>query len=471
MARFTRGHNPLMLAALAFLALVAVAIAPPSARAQAQTTYALTILGPAGPIARVITTDTQCPQITIDGTTSAMEPRGARSADFPVTVCSAPIPTGAQKVSVSGQGLPLVKSKPARIVVIGDTGCRLKNNNIQGCNVPAEWPFATLAANAAISNPDLVIDVGDYNYRESPCQPDKANCNGSPYGDNWAAWNADFFTPARPLFQAAPWVIVPGNHEDCSRGGLGFFLLLDPRPAPPACPQYTDPYALSYMDPQLIVVDDSAVNDYQIEPDQVAVFTKQFQQINGMAQAPAWILLHDPLYVFGHLGVQDGKEQLFIDQLTLQQASNNTFPPAVQAFVSGHIHLFETLSFGAGRPPQIVVGSSGTLLDKPITTPLAGLEMAGMKVASGSMMDKWGYVLLQRSGANWALALRDPNGGILTRCTLGGGALECGQNLPATGGDFTLASPLWLALAALGLTCLLGGLALLLYANRRSARG
>ena len=55
-------------------------------------------------------------------------------------------------------------------------------------------------------------------------------CAGSPYGDNWAVWQKDFFDPAAPLLAAAPWVLVRGNHELCSRGGHGWFRLLDPHP-------------------------------------------------------------------------------------------------------------------------------------------------------------------------------------------------------------------------------------------------
>ena len=79
---------------------------------------------------------------------------------------------------------PIIK----RIVVIGDTGCRLKGTFVQDCNDPVKWPFATVARLAAARHPDLVIHVGDYHYRETPCPADRAGCAGSPYGDNWAVW-------------------------------------------------------------------------------------------------------------------------------------------------------------------------------------------------------------------------------------------------------------------------------------------
>lgn len=418
-----------------------------TAHAADNAPLAFTILGPDGVVARVITAESSCPEIKMDGNASAMQLRAAADKDFPVTVCDAAVLAEAKEVVVLDRQLKLPKAKPERIIVLGDTGCRLKDEHVQSCNDPAQWPFAPLAATAAGLNPDLVIHVGDYHYRESSCIVDKADCAGSPYGDNWAAWNADFFAPGHPLLQAAPWVIVPGNHEDCARAGIGYFRLLDPRAMPAACLQYTDPYAINYMDPQLLVLDDSAVDDYNIEPAQVTEYTRQFGLINGMAKGASWVLLHDPMYVFGHAGDKDGKEQLFQDQPTLQQASNNSFPASEQAFIGGHLHLFEVLSFGEGRPPQLVVGNSGTLLDPPVTTPLTGLEIAGMPVAYGTMIDKFGFALMERSGDKWAVGIKNVNGGDMDKCVLGGGTLLCGQAALPVGGIEL--SNQWVVIAAL----------------------
>ena len=35
---------------------------------------------------------------------------------------------------------------------------------------------------AAAQKPDLVIHVGDYYYRETPCPAGEAKCAGSPFG-------------------------------------------------------------------------------------------------------------------------------------------------------------------------------------------------------------------------------------------------------------------------------------------------
>ena len=74
-----------------------------------------------------------------------------------------------------------------------------------------------LAKSVAAARPDLVIHVGDYLYRESPCPKNDHGCAGSPYDDSWFTWKADFFVPAAPLLQVAPWIMVRGNHEICKR--------------------------------------------------------------------------------------------------------------------------------------------------------------------------------------------------------------------------------------------------------------
>src|SRR5262249_40934003 len=122
---------------------------------------------------------------------------------------------------------------PERILMVGDTGCRIKGEALQDCNDPQKWPFPAVAAAAANLRPDLVIHVGDYLYRESPCPVRMAGCAGSPWGDNWRTWAADFFTRGGP--PAAPAPVGPGaRHPESWRPpGRGF-----PPPAGPAafCP-------------------------------------------------------------------------------------------------------------------------------------------------------------------------------------------------------------------------------------------
>ncbi len=100
--------------------------------------------------------------------------------------------------SILNQDLPLPEGPIRRIAVIGDTGCRVNDweKKYQACNDPEAWPFAQVAQAVADWDPDLIVHVGDYLYRESPCPEGMAGCQGNPHGDNWATWDADFFTPA-----------------------------------------------------------------------------------------------------------------------------------------------------------------------------------------------------------------------------------------------------------------------------------
>lgn len=140
------------------------------------------------------------------------------------------------------------------IVVIGDTGCRMTWYNRQPCRDKEEWPFARIAKLAARRNPDLVLHVGDYHYREAACPDSELACEGSPWGDVWEVWRDDFFEPAQPLLNAAPLIALRGNHENCSRGGAGWFHFLDVVEArrnecePAAAPYFIDlGHALSIL--------------------------------------------------------------------------------------------------------------------------------------------------------------------------------------------------------------------------------
>jgi hypothetical protein len=157
-------------------------------------------LGPAGQaIARAIVRAPYCPVVEIDGAQRPMTMRAGPAAGFPERVCELALPAGVSRARLSGRALPLPRADPKRIVVLGDTGCRLKKKVLQACNDLEAWPFAQIAARAADDSPDLVIHVGDYVYRERECPEGNDGCKQSPHGDRLDTWVADFFAPARPL--------------------------------------------------------------------------------------------------------------------------------------------------------------------------------------------------------------------------------------------------------------------------------
>ncbi|HQO30052.1 MAG TPA: hypothetical protein PKY22_11100, partial [Accumulibacter sp.] len=99
---------------------------------------------------------TACPSATVDGVAQPLHARaGAPSSDFPVTLCEGAVATTTRQASIAGQPLPLAAADIRRIVIVGDTGCRIKvpasghGDPIQDCADPAAWPWARVAGAAA----------------------------------------------------------------------------------------------------------------------------------------------------------------------------------------------------------------------------------------------------------------------------------------------------------------------------------
>lgn len=377
-------------------------------------------------IARVITEAPICPAIAIDSRLYPMVGRGQPSDSFPVLVCEYAIPATAKSVQVAGQSLPLPKSNPQRIAVIGDTGCRLKGKQIQACNDPNQWPFPKIAETIAAWKPDLVIHVGDYLYRETPCPKHNSGCAGSAAGDFWRTWDEDFFTPASSLLRTAPWILARGNHELCNRGGTGWFYLLDPRSQPGKCQDYTDLYKVSLGSTDVIVMDSALADDAKAVSDQVAVYEPQFQQMQTLAQKPTWLLVHRPIW---GIGQSRGKPPiLYVANKTLQAASNNRLPEAISLILSGHIHVFEMLDFADQRPPQSITGNTGTALDAAVSPPIEGASVGGTTVVHGASIGKFGYMTLERQETDrWLGTARGVDGSVQANCLIQARQVVCHQ--------------------------------------------
>ena len=259
---------------LAALAIVALALAGGGA-ADARVLSQWVEVGPEGTSSVRAITDEACPSVVFDGTAMPMAVRSepdqkfdnVKAAEFKVRGCEIAVPPGTIAGVLDGKTLPLVRPNPQRILMFGDTGCRLAAGNaFQDCNDPVAWPFARISALAATTRPDLVIHVGDYHYRESPCPAADRGCAGSPWGYGWDAWNADFFEPAAPLLAAAPWIMVRGNHEDCSRAGEGWFRFMDRAPFEKSCRDLTGIFVARLGDFGVIVVDDAKAADPKGDP-------------------------------------------------------------------------------------------------------------------------------------------------------------------------------------------------------------
>ena len=332
---------------------------------------------------------------------------------FTVDVCEAEVPfEQAFSVGTSGLTLPAAHRRVRRVAVVGDTGCKPKDQS--GCTLddPA-WPFPALASAAAAGKPDVVLHMGDYNYRGTPssfemtvggkqvktyyydagdgAEPSEQcempgpyysqNSTGNPDADAWEAWWLDFFQPAAPLLAAAPWVVARGNHELCSHAGPGWLYFLGPSSALPAgggtqvsCPSQDGegpalPH-LVFVEPQVIALDGVtvAVLDSANACDELINFADRYAaQLASIAarldSRPAWLIGHRPIW-----GVEGttttppyqcdnqpgtGAPQTYgvlnrTLECALAQPAAAPLLSKLDLLLAGHMHRFESVSFAAG---------------------------------------------------------------------------------------------------------------------------
>ncbi len=450
---------PLLAATLAGCA----ALAPPAP----SVLSAYIVVGDGGAATvRVLSDAATCPPIDIDGRAQPMQlrapagtvaqrptassPADSKPSAFPLLTCELPLPPSTRTATVQGQALPVPQGEPRRIVVIGDTGCRMKkaDNAFQACNDPDAAPFATVAASAAAWRPDLVVHVGDYHYRENPCPDGNAGCAGSPWGYGWDTWREDLFRPAAPLLRAAPWVVVRGNHESCARGGQGWWRFLDPRPLQPGrdCNRaadddtgnYSDPYAVPLgPDTQLLVVDTAATTWKGLAPGSTGYerYRDAYTRAAALAARVPYNLWanHHPILGFGADLDKNGQRYLQLGDKGLQDSFGSVdpllLPRNVQAVLSGHAHLWEQVSFSSPHPSQFITGFSGTAED---TVPLPEAPME-VQPAPGAIIDafsSWvggfGFMTMERTGPGaWHVEVHDRNGVVQNRCELTGRRSRC----------------------------------------------
>jgi hypothetical protein len=405
---------------LAAILLLACAVSPalaadlPGAWVQLRSDGALDVRA-------IVPPGTACPQMIADGMPLTVAPRDAPDEDaYQIQVCTGRAPAAAKQISVAGLPAPTLPKTLRRIVILGDTGCRLKGNATQDCNDPAGWPFATVARLAAARHPDLVIHVGDYHYRETACPAGKPGCVGSPFGDNWPVWKADFFDPAAPLLATAPWVMVRGNHELCNRGGIGWFHLLDPHP-PSACSATTEPYALTIDRQNLLMFDSADADDDKTDPAKVAGYRTQFQALLAQAKPGAWLLTHRPVWAIGQGGVPLGA----VTNITEQAAIRHLVPAGLDMVVAGHIHDFAVYDYGPARPVQLVVGEGGDANDATTQPPKPGWEVDGIKLRHGYAVPDYGFLLLDRVASGWIGHVVGLDNSLIARCEFRGRSATC----------------------------------------------
>jgi hypothetical protein len=436
--------------------------------------------GPGGVLeARAVMAGKACPMLALDLKQTPMTVRASGDERFP-TLCSAQIPAGTKQAALAfhtyafkspfpATGTPAqqkawmveeyglspdanlndswttmtVQSKleekttytlmplavpvadPQRIIVLGDTGCRIKGTALQDCTKEDTWPFARIAAEAAKLKPDLVVHVGDYLYRENACPATVAGCQGTPFGDNWPTWDADFFAPAKPLLAVAPWVIVRGNHEDCQRAGAGFLRLLGPQAfdAKAACAGHLAQYAVPFAALTMVIGDNADAPEQSVVAASVPVYAREIASLAN-AKAPVWWITHRPIWglIAGPLNVPIGGNQTLIAAV-----GNQPIPATVELMLAGHIHTFEAINYAAAVPPQLIAGFGGDMLD-PTPENLRGAIFqgaSGVKVKDGLSIGGFGFVLMTRQTDGWRLDVYDRRGAIERVCQFHQQRLDC----------------------------------------------
>jgi len=319
---------------------------------------------------------------------------------------------GVKAAKIGGTTLPVPSAQPQRIMVLGDTGCRIKGAALQDCNDPTRWPLPVLAAAAAKLKPDLVIHVGDYLYRESACPAGNQGCDGSPWGDNWTTWQADFFTPASPLLAAAPIIPARGNHEVCKRAGPGWTRLVGPAAFDSTCKVHEPLYTVRAGDLTLAVLDDAATDETDLDRDTAKIYADEIEGLANLT-APVWFVHHRPTWAAmgGPLGIPIGGNLTLIDASQIAEAKGlPPVPHSVTLMLSGHIHTFEAINYAQDVAPQIVAGNGGTKLE-PTPSNLRGAQFlghSGVTVADGLSVGGFGFLLMTRAADGWTIDLYDP---------------------------------------------------------------
>jgi hypothetical protein len=455
-ARFT------WLAALLTLAGCAAPPLPPAAPAPAppglQQAWVQAVAGPRWAV-RALTGDA-CPTLRWAGGSAAMAERTApgdeppppgntqperKPTSFTLRACEAPWPAGAASVQVGRIALRAPAPELLRIVVIGDTGCRLKasDRDFQPCNDPAGWPFPRVLARALALKPDLVIHVGDYHYRESPCPAGLAACADSPWGYGDDTWQADFFKPAQALLAAAPWVFVRGNHEACSRAGQGWLRYLDAetgtaRACTPPGPgvnegDFTAPFAVPLSPRSQLIVFDSAEVGTATPPVGSPAWTRWREQLDRVAElagnrAQSLFLSHHPSFAFSPSSTgKPGQARSGLTPLLQDANPGRLFPPGVQATVHGHLHIHQVLGFASNQPASLVIGNGGSAASGRIdaAAALKTEPQPGARLETFQSHTDFGLTLLTATPQGWLLQAFDTLGQPLATCSLAGQKLRC----------------------------------------------
>ena len=397
-----------------------------------------------------------------------------------ILACSASLPTGLVAASIEGHRIPAaMPSVVDTIGIFADSGCRIDTARVQSCNDPTQWPLESIVANVVASAPDLILDPGDYVYREIACPADKEDkCGGTigpadgyPFSETDHGWVQEFFEPAQAMFSVAPIAFLRGNHEDCGRGGNGFFLYLDPfadsattcdpirtanglkTAAPQTTPAWTFDVSVSPGRTLRVAMVDSAYGtDKEITSWISSQRTMYRQAYDLTAPEPgveSWLQTHRPVFGMVSMSLMP-KNNPLIDPWTSdgQMAASYGLLDHYDLLISSHLHLAQVIQV-PDQPASIVVGNGGALVEPttnyqvPPYGPLAYMD--GSRIIPELApyprptyvwsRVEYGYALAHPgAGAGvWSIDMYDYDGTRSLACTLADRTIDCPESpeLPA----------------------------------------
>ena len=368
---------------------------------------------------------TSCPAINVNGRDMKMIMRASPTKNHPNIVCAAVISEVAKSVKINEMSLPIPQnSELKRIVVVGDTGCRLSDRHglYQECNINSLWPFVHVAESINDAKPDLIIHMGDYVYRESPCPKGNSGCTGSPYGDTQKTWEAELLHPTKKIHLAAPLLLVRGNHENCERAGFGWFRYFDAHEFTSKCEESTDPWIVNLPGMQIAVMDTAYVKNKK-GASLGSLFADQLAVVNPKLHQNTWLVTHRPFWGYG---ADDDSGKLVMLTKALQSAvAVAGLSDMIKLIVAGHIHLAELLAFKGAFPPQLISGNGGTQLVASVQAPK---QIDDIEIETQRVINQYGFAVMESFVEKqnvWTISFRDVAGRELERCTLNNSGVTC----------------------------------------------
>jgi hypothetical protein len=217
-------------------------------------------------------------------------------------------------------------------------------------------------------------------------------------------------------------------HRDCDN------------PPDDATGDYSDPYAVPLGGNAQMIVFDSANTSWKgfTEGDpRRAIYAGMLRKVEALSRGAAYNIAvdHHPLFAFGaNKDKKTGAISLFGGDAGLLQAFGDAkpgyLPKTISMLLSGHVHLWEQVSFAGDQPTQFVSGFAGTAEDivpLPASVPPSEMPAPGAVVAHmSSWIDGFGFMTMERTGAqDWLVKVWDRDGVERNRCTVKGNQSAC----------------------------------------------